>query len=214
MTVNHTPPKSEGATLISTARAMEIAAYWQSPGSEGIGMARFASTGTVADALLEDIKRELRDGWQAFRATGLPAESIPEDLVQLEELDSYVAACTVPLWTVGSNHAGYLPDGDVHAFLSYADAVDAYSDALGEAPEALCGGECDCTDNETCEGCSMEAEVMAYLRDDVPITVNGKVFGGERELSIALRPEDKPLPTVFWVNRAEWLVSDYVDAQS
>lgn len=201
-TINHTAP-SESRGLISTGRAMQIASWWQSPGREGIGMAQFASTGTVTDELLDDIARESES------ATGT-------DYGQLVSLKAYVMGCTAPVWTVGSNHAGYLPEGDVHSFLSYADAVGAYSDAIEAAPEELCGGECECEElaDELCDGCSMEAHVKAHLRDDIPAVVNGKVFREPYELSISLRPEDKPIPTVFWLARSERLISDYVDERN
>lgn len=215
-TINHTAP-SESRGLISTGRAMEIASWWQSPGREGIGMAQFASTGTVTDDLLDDIARELRSVWQAYREAGKPTEDIPEDIIALEELDSYISACTAPVWTVGSNHAGYMPEGEVHSFLSYADAVGAYADALESAPEDLCGEECECEElaDELCDGCSMDAYVKAHLRDDVPWVIRPSVSaivptGQPRELSISLRPEDKPIPTVFWLARSERLISDYV----
>lgn len=186
--------------FIHTASAQTIAAWWQSPGPHGIGMAQFASTGTVTDALLSDIARE--------RA------HVPDgpDCDALRALDAYVLACTVPVWTVGRNIAGYLPESDVTPFLDYADAVDYFRTEVEQAPDALADDEdCTCVDGgELCEFDSLDAEVKSYLADDVPAVVNGRVFGAARELAIALRPESASLPTVYWLNRAEMTVAEYL----
>lgn len=210
---NHEAPTSE-SVLIGPMAAMRIAAQWQSPGTEGSGMAQFASAGTVTDDLLDDIADE---------GASAQVEGRTSDVKELAELRAYVMACTVPVWTVGSNHAGYLPEGDVYAFLSYGDAVDAFTDAVREAPDVLAGTSetgGDCSDDGPCEpngDCAifcdfhmMEAEVGAYITDEVPGVVRGKVFVEPRELSIALRRESSALPTVYWLQRSERVVSDYV----
>lgn len=113
-TVNHVPPpgmqamptditskyvmrqvleSNRGQQLIHTQSAMEIASWWQSPGPHGIDMAQFASTGTVTDALLNAIDREIhateettyahvesvRDNGDALRALRSYVVSIPSD---------------------------------------------------------------------------------------------------------------------------------------
>lgn len=204
--------------MITNARAREIAAFWQSPGAEGIGMAQFASTGTVSDALLDDMDREIiaLDAVLLGRPVGERATEARESLAELRALRSHVFGLTAPVWTVGSNVAGYLPEGDVHAFMSYADAVGAYMDAVLDAPENLCGDECECdsVEGDSCDLCSMDALVKGYVLDEVPSVVAGRVFGDERELSIALGPDALPLPTVFWLVQSERLVSDYVAEQA
>lgn len=213
MTVNHTPPMVQG--LISTARAMEIAAYWQSPGSEGIGMAQFASTGTVTDALLEDIAREVAEQASFVTGSGTQAGN-GMDLLDLRALDAYVNACTVPVWVVGRNVAGYLPESDVTAYLTYAEAVEAHRSEVEEAPEEFFPeDECECVDGgELCDFHSMEAEVGAYLRDDAPSVSHGRVYETPRECSIALRPDHLPLPTVFFVAHSVRVVADFLAEQS
>ena len=231
--------------LIHTQSAMEIAAWWQSPGPHGIGMAQFASTGTVTDALLDDIERESRAAADTRGSAYVTA---------LAALDAYVRACTVPVWAVGSNTAGYLPEGDVSVFLDYADAVDYFRTEVEQAPDNMTddpgdGGDCSadgpcrtaaqtpsgafndpkapCCDRDTadcdcpeideqCEYHALSAEVAAYLADDVPWTITPSVFavnphqGEPRELSIALRPDSRPLPTVYWLQRSERTVADYI----
>lgn len=201
-------------TLIHPQSAMEIASWWASPGAHGIGMAQFASTGTVTEALLDDITREIEHAQiqpvDAAMADGTGYRD--KNIDALRALDAYVRACTVPVWTVGRNIAGYLPESDVTPFLDYADAVDYFRTEVEQAPDALADDEdCTCVDGgELCEFDSLDAEVRAYLTDDVPSVVNGRVFGGERELSIALRPDSASLPTVYWLNRSEMTVAEYI----
>jgi hypothetical protein len=229
MTVNHEPPGDE-SVKIGPLTAMGIAGTWHSPG--GFGFVQFASTGTITDDLLDDIDQKIdqlihrdpalgvyvsddgRDGW-----VDGDLGSVESNLREMRELRAYVMACTVPVWTVGSNYAGYLPEGDVHAFLSYADAVMAHVDAVEAAPDDLAdltsGGDCSadgpCVDGgESCDYHSIYGQVGAYLMDEVPAVVNGKVFVDARELSIALRPDDKPLPTVYFLSKSTRVVADYV----
>lgn len=46
--------------LVHTESAREIAAWWQSPGRDGIRFGEFASTGTLRPELADDIRSELR----------------------------------------------------------------------------------------------------------------------------------------------------------
>jgi hypothetical protein len=185
---------------------MEVASYWQSPGWRGIGMAQFASTGTVTDALLDDIAREAGD----------PANA--EDMPMLMDLGAYVNACTVPVWVVGRNVAGYLPESDVTAYLDYAEAVEAHRDEVQEAPEQFfadedgdCGGG-ECVDGgELCDFHGWEAAVGAYLKDGAPYASHGRVYAEPRESSFAIRPDHLP---VFSLARSERLVADFLAERS
>jgi hypothetical protein len=201
------------ATVLTNSEAREIAALWQSPGVQGIGFAMFASTGTITDALLEDIDREIesmeRETGDAERMT-----DVASNLVELRALLAYVNEQNVLVWSVYHNHAGYLPESDGFLTLTYADAVTAYIDELLEAPEALCGDEeCDGTpDGETCEVCTMDAHVRAYIADEVPSVIGGRVFGEQRTMALALRSESAGLPTVYSLDSVWLPVSEYREA--
>lgn len=214
-TINHTTPttmlpvpESDGSahvlgqfaewirtgTPIHTQSAMAIAAWYQSPGTHGIGMAQFASTGTITDDLLDDVRRELvsRDA---------------ETMNELLALRAYVDACTVTGWTVGNNVAGYVPESDVMPFLSYADAVARYEEMLREAPEDWYADEpceCDADGGELCDMHSMEALVGAFIADEI---THGP--SEPRDLLMYLRPEFLPLPTAFWLTRTDGLRVSY-----
>lgn len=64
--------------LVHVETAMEIAAWWQSPGTDGIDFARFQGSGTITARLLPAIDREL------------PA--CAEHRAHLESLRAYVVA--------------------------------------------------------------------------------------------------------------------------
>lgn len=262
--------------LVNTQSAMQIAAWWQSPGTDGIGMARFASTGAVTSALFDAIARGLKYVQSRREHPG----SRERNLSALRALDAYVRAATVPVWAVGSNTAGYLPDSDVSPFLDYADAVEHFRSEVSEAPDALTdesdGGDCSAdgpcglqdvpddfpvrplatndaaTDRGTCGECGrswddaiatsytpapsarcpfeyfhgtencefhdLDGQVRAYLADDVPWVITPSVYavnphqGEPRELSITLRPESCAIGTVYWLNRAEMTVAEYLAA--
>jgi hypothetical protein len=224
--------------VLTTERARGIASTWQSPGTDGIGFAQFASTGTVTDALLDEVAQKIHQLTTRDAALGIYVTedgtggwvdgdlgSVEANLADMVALQVYLNGCTVPVWTVGRNVAGYLPESDVAAFLDYADAVEAHRDEVQEAPESFfadedgeCGGG-ECLDGgESCDFHSMEAEVGAYLRDDLPWIIRPSMSAVNptqtpRECSIALRPDHLPLPTVFFLARSERLVSDYLAEQ-
>lgn len=185
--------------MISTSTAREIAAQWQSLGAHGIGMAQFASSGTVTEALLNDISREVKTAGSA-------------DLVELCSLSDYVNAQTVTVWTVGSNTAGYLPESDVSQFLDYSDALTEFEDMIRDAPDGFCPDGCECDEEsaEMCDHCSTDSVVSSFIRDECPSVIGSRVFGEPRELSIALRPDHLPLPKVYWLARTEMTVSEYL----
>ena len=179
--------------LIHTQTAMEIAAWWQSPGPDGIAFAVFASTGTVTDDLLPDGSPEA----DALRA-----------------LDAYVRACSVPMWSVGSNIAGYLPMTDPAVFLDYADAVEHFRDVVEQAPDEMLPDEDEIGADGQSEYDALTAHVGAFLTDDAPHTLNGRAFGPERESSISLQLDSAPLPTVYFLSGPHWtLMSEYLDSR-
>jgi hypothetical protein len=196
-------------TTLTNSEAREIAALWQSPGSEGIGMAQFASTGTISEALLEDLDREITD---QENETGDEERmrDVASNLAELRALRDYVMAQTVIVWSVGENTAGYLPENGNTYALDYSDALAAYVDMIEEAPKSLCGEECECTDDDTCDGCSMAAHVAAYVRDELPGMVGHKVFGEARTLALSLCSDTMSLPRVYWLDTVAMKVSEYV----
>lgn len=181
--------------LIHVQSAMEIAAWHQSPG-DGIGMERFASTGTITDALLEDLDATL-------------TATMGDEATELRALRAYVHACEAPAFSIGCNTAGYLPEGDVYTFLSYADAAWHFAEMLKAAPENLVPDEVECTcvdGGELCDLHGLEAEVGAFIADEVDDSSG-------RDMSIALCPESDSLPTIFWLAATEVNVADYVAEQ-
>lgn len=181
-----------GNGLLHPETAMEIAAYWQVPGS---ALAAMACTGTITHDLVAEIDVELTD-----------TELADHDRQQLRALRAYVLDCTVTPWAVGQNTAGYLPEADPYLSLDYADAVSTYRDLLTEAPDQLADQpeDCMCVDGgEACEVHALDAEVGAYLHDDVPVPVGGSVHGPQRELAISLRADSQPLPQEYWVHQRE-----------
>lgn len=185
--------------MITNERAREIASHWSSLGHHGIGMTQFASTGTVTEALLDDIERE----------TGKASGS---DLAELVSLDDFINTLAVPVWTVGFNQPGYLPDSpeSVSWHLDYADALAAFEDSLNNAHEGWFGDvECECTDGELCDGCGTEALIRSFCRDEMPSVVGGKVFGEPCTANLSLRPEHLAVPTEFWLDRVETSVAAY-----
>jgi hypothetical protein len=201
--------------MVHTQSAMAIASWWQSPGTHGIGMARFASTGTITDDLIGDIDREIIGG---------DCETVADRLA-LGALRAYVRSCTITAYTVGSNTPGYLPES-AHTFLSWADARTAFIDLVSEAPEALtidadagdCSadgpceitteshGTCDVDSLEECEFHSLDAEVKAFLTDDVPSHTDGLEFG------ITLCPDSRALGTHYFLAATECTVADVIDS--
>lgn len=182
--------------MLTYSEAREIAATWQSPGREGIGFAQFASTGTVTDALLEDIDRELATD----TLTG-------EFRAELTALRAYVDTLDVRVYSVGSNTAGYLPEADVFYSLAYSDALDAYVDSVREAPsgffpDAMSG------DEEEYE--SMSAHVKAYLTDEIDTLPHGY----REPIAFALRPDHLPLPHIYWLACNTTTVKEYREALS
>lgn len=191
--------------IIATDKAREIAALFQSPGQDGIGFAQFASTGTITEALLDNIDRELAErGAMLIPGVFTDAE---ECIVELTSLREYVNAQTVTVWAVGQNTAGYMPESDVTYALDYSDALETFEDMILEAPERFYP-EVDTEDADD-DYLRMTALVAAYIADEVPSCVGGRVFGTPRELSLSIRPEYLHLPTVFWVKRTEMYVSEY-----
>lgn len=73
------------------------------------------------------------------------------------------------VWTVGSNIAGYSPEGDVHTFDTFNDARQALIDLLTDSVDTHYGHtDCECAeDGDPCEGCSYAAEVQAIVADDL-----------------------------------------------
>lgn len=235
-TINHTAPRglqscpadntsayvsaqvrhwSVTGTLIHTQSAMEIASWWHTPNN---AFAPFASTGTIVDDLAWDIGKAIEAANRADATHDRPTDGADA----LHALNAYVMACTLPeLWAVGHNTAGYLPEADVATFIDYADAVTAYVDMIGGAPDALadeptdgsgiCSADGSCVDGgELCDYHSMQAIVGAHTTDDIPSVVNGKVFRAPAELSLSLRPDSAPLPTVYWLSRSAERLT-YVD---
>jgi hypothetical protein len=169
---------------------MEIAAWWHAPDT---ALAAFSHTGTITDGLVAEIDAELSN----------PALA-NSDVHALRALRAYLLECTVIAWAVGDNTAGYLPETDPQLTLDYADAVQTFRDLLTEAPEQLAGqpDECTCVDGgESCEVHALEATVEAYLHDEVPNPVGGRVYGPERDLAITLRCDSQALPREFWLHR-------------
>lgn len=203
---------------IHTQSAMEIAAWWQAPRGYGADFAAFASTGTITEDLTDAIASELTVWANALRESRDPTDRTEalDNRAALRALDAYVRACTVRVWSVGSNHAGYMPEGDVVAFMDYPAAVNHFTDMVKEAPDALTDetDDCTCVDGgEACDFHSLEAQVGAYLTDSVPHVwhgPNGWVVNGEpRDLLLYLRPDDRPLPTAYWVAAGEMTVAEY-----
>jgi hypothetical protein len=169
---------------------MEIAAWWHAPDT---ALAAFSHTGTITDGLVAEIDAEL--------ACPALAEA---DRQPLQGLRAYLLECTVTAWAVGDNTGGYLPETDPQLTLAYADAVQTFRDLLTEAPEQLAGqpDECTCADGgEACEVHTLQATIEAYLHDDVPNPVGGRVYELQRELAITLRCDTQALPREFWVHR-------------
>jgi hypothetical protein len=170
--------------------AMEIAAWWHAPNN---ALSAFSHTGTVTNTLIDEIGAEL----------SAPTLG-PIGRQSLQALRAYLLECTVTAWAVGENTAGYLPEVDPHLTLDYAEAVGAYRDLLTEAPDQLAvqPDDCICVDGgEACEVHALEATVEAYLHDEVPNPVGGRVYGPERELAIALYCDSQALPREFWLHR-------------
>lgn len=194
--------------MISIESARTIASYWQSSGTHGIGMAQFASTGTVTDSLFDDIARES------------DATDSALDRTELAQLLEYVRSLSVAAWSVGHNTAGYLPESSPSLFLDYADAVEAYTDMLGEAPDMLASDDCECGGDELCEYHAIEAHVKSYIRDGVPWIIRPSVHavnphgGTARELAFSVRPDSAALPTEFFLARTEVNVADYLARKS
>lgn len=179
-------------SLLHPEAAMEIAAWWHAPDT---ALAAFSHTGTITDGLTAEIDAELSS----------PAV-VATNRQQMEALRAYVLDCTVTAWAVGDNTAGYLPDTDPYLTLDYADAVNAFRDLLTEAPDQMVGqpDECTCVDGgEACEVHALEATVAAYLHDEVPNPVGGRVFGPQRDLATTLRCDTQALPREFWLHRRE-----------
>lgn len=81
-------------TLIHTQIAMEIASWWQDGGNS---FAQFASTGTITEDLLVDVKECIRD-WEKDLSRPFPVsadiEKTRRDLQVLRALRVYLEACT------------------------------------------------------------------------------------------------------------------------
>lgn len=202
--------------LIHTESAREIAAWWQSPGTDGIDFAAFASTGTITEDLGDAITREITRAEARtvphWNGTGAPA---------LRALLAYVRACSVPVWTVGKNIAGYTPESDVHAFLDYADALTAYRDMLTyQAPEDVTrddpNEDCACVDGgELCEWHSVEAHVAAHLRDECPSSVGGRAVPGARPLGIVVSADSWCGSMSYWLAGPETVnYGEYLDTRN
>jgi hypothetical protein len=72
--------------------------------------------------------------------------------------------------------------------------------------------ECTCVDEgEACEVHALEATVEAYLHDEVPNPVGGRVSGPQRDLAITLRCDAQALPREFWLHqRAPMTMRQYL----
>lgn len=155
--------------------AMEIAAWWQSPGYAGIDFAVFASTGTITHGLAEAIDKaadkyvgELQEVGDYYALTpwdettdGDPADS----LNALHALGAYVRECKVRPWTVGHNMTGYSPEPDnVTVHLDYDDAYEAFIDQLDRLAEHFADGDAGAHEDECdCEECSTLRFIEADL---------------------------------------------------
>lgn len=212
--------------LPSEARARDIASGYASMGTHGIGMAQFASTGTITEALLDDIDRVIFQLENRSPALGIYVTddgkggwvegdlgTVEWNLHQVRTLRTYVDAQKVTVWTVGRNTPGYLPESGPTVHLDYADAVTAYVDMLESAAIDIEGTdecECDTDSGELCAPCSHTAHVRAYITDGgVPTVIGGRAYGAESELGITLHAESRALSLAYWVNSARMTVTDY-----
>ncbi|MET0418350.1 MAG: hypothetical protein ABW022_20250 [Actinoplanes sp.] len=180
--------------LIHHETAREIAAWW-SASLLGDPFAAFASTGTIIDDLGPEIL--------------IAPTNDRSDRAALAALLAYVDAVTVTVWVVGHNTVGYLPENDPFAFtLDYQDARTDYITYLEGAPDTLGYDTCACfivdEDDELCDMCEMQAEVAAFIRDDLP---------AKGSASLWLRPTDEPIPINFWLDSRELTYADFRQEQ-
>ena len=168
--------------LVHPESALEIAAWWQSPGSDGIDFAVFASSGQITEDLADAIEREV-------------TRELFVDVDHLRALDAYVRSCSVTPYVIGHNVAGYLPS-DPRRTLDYTAAVQVYRDQLVEYRDGL--PDCECsevwhdTSEEMCEPCAETASVGSYLVD------GGREWPG-RTLCFTTDRLSEVLPTVYWL---------------
>lgn len=184
-------------TLIHPEIAMEIAAWYHAPDSPFSALSHQC---LIVEGLWEEIE-DLRTGG------GI------DDNRFMSALQAYVEACEVTVWVVGSNIAGYVPESDIFPFLDYAEAVSEYREMVSRIPDEVCGDDsddCTCEDGgELCGFHSLEGEIAAHLQD-VPTVTCGRVFTDAVPVSISIRPDDKPLPTVYWLSKSTRVMSEYL----
>jgi len=136
---------------ITTTRAREIAAHWQSPMN---AYSVFASTGAITD----DLQRE-------FMADLEATDNDP----MLVDLLAYVRAQVVTVFTIGRNDAGYLPDTADVATCEYRTALVQYDDLLRTAGERIVGEcECEADGSELCDACATDA-CGASMASELPM---------------------------------------------
>ncbi len=151
-------------------------------------MARFASTGAITDDLLADIQRE----------------AVERNAIAWGDMGTIWRAIRgerVTVWAVGSNHAGYLPEGDVYVSLDRSDAMMGFVARLESAADDL-AQECECEPDaaELCDHCSIDAHAKSFLADESAC---------EGDLSVALRPDSQPFHTIYWLIETTRTVEDY-----
>jgi len=170
--------------------AMEIAAWWASPGYDGIDFAVFSSTGTITHGLAEAIDKaadQYVGELQALRSyyaltpwdqtvDGDPADS----LNALHALGAYVRECKVRPWTVGHNMSGYSPEPDnITVHLDYDEAYEAFRDQLDALRDFFADGTMDHEESCDCEECS----AWAFVTADLERYSMGRHFTDPREIS-------------------------------
>jgi hypothetical protein len=187
----------QSGVLINPEIAREIAAWWQSPGPDGMPFAEFASTGTIGTDLFDCVE------WQSQKAS-------PEDAEPLAALRSYLLACTVTVYTVGRNTVGYLPESEPYFTLSVREARSEFERALKEdAPSIVARtDECQCGDDvvlgaESCELCGTEALARSVIQ-------GGDAFNPDGTASWIFVPDGSVLNVAFWIHAEQMTLASYV----
>jgi hypothetical protein len=111
--------------LVHPESALEIAAQWQSPGSQGSDFAAFASTGTITDDLMSEIDREI-GCLMGTTDSEVSASDVADEIEALSALRAYVTACAVTVYTVMHNMPGCLPESDPAHTLDASGALDMW----------------------------------------------------------------------------------------
>lgn len=169
-----------GAVPVHTEIAREIAAWWAQGDN---AFAVFSSAGLITDDLGEMI------------AECLDNEPTDDSALALEALQHYVRECMVTPWSVGSNVPGYLPEGDVRAYLSRDDALSDFHTMIDEAPDDLTAGmEIDGTDCAGTHPCT-----TADVPDDFPVRplAVGVTLPGMATCGACGRSWDDTIPTAW-----------------